>query len=334
MREQPQTYESLCMSQSLLAQQLPRLGGRVDVRPAPYRRPWRFSRSAESAGSRLRPASGGWRWAGLLGLGVGLVGCIAATPPGPGVLSEASQHRLGSATTAASYATVRNAADVAARSPQDLRAQRKAIILAGSFAGGQHDPARKAELLQLVSQAVAVTENSPAACEARSEVGALYDAGGDYNKAGDTWLRNASQCRAYGSLLAAAQSLRRVERCPDLLETARALWSRTPQSEWGNVLNAVNLCSNALSLRQNLSFVPEAVRVSYLEELARQHREAVAAAAREQDRAERQSRAFACRSDCASAGSSCYAGCPAGTYHPNCAANCRALESLCNSHCN
>lgn len=266
--------------------------------------------------------------------GAGLVGCIAATPPGPGRLSEASQQRLSAAAGAASFTAVRNAADAAAASPHDLRAQRKAIILAGSFAGGQHDPARKAELLQLVSRAVATTENSAAACEARGEVGALYDAGGEYNKAGDTWLRNASQCRAYGSLLLAAQSLRKVERCPDLLEAARTLWPRTPQTEWGHVLNAVNLCSNALSLRQNLSFVPEAVRISYLEELARQHREAVAAAAREQERADRAHRSFACRSDCASAGSSCYAGCPAGTYHPNCAANCRALESVCNSHCN
>ena len=293
-------------------------------------------------GSRLQRASGPRALrlvlrrcvAAALLIGAGLGGCIAATPPGPGRLSEASQQRLGAEAGAATLAAVRNAAEAAASSPNDLRAQRKAIILAGSFAGGQHDPGRKAELLQLVSRAVATTENSPAACEARGEVGALYDAGGEYNKAGDTWLRNASQCRAYGSLLLAAQSLRKVERCPDLLDAARTLWPRTPQTEWGHVLNAVNLCSNALSLRQNLSFVPEAVRVSYLEELARQHREAVAAAAREQERADRAHRSFACRSDCASAGSSCYAGCPAGTYHPNCAANCRALESVCNSHCN
>ena len=264
----------------------------------------------------------------------GLAGCIAATPPGPGRVSAASQQRLSEAAGEANLVAVRNAAEAAANRPQDLRLQRKAIILAGGFAGGQRDPGRKAELLQLVSSAVVNADNSAASCDARGEIGNLYDAAGEYNKAGETWIRNAQKCRSYGSMMMAAQSLRKVERCPELLDATRALWPKAPQTEWAKLLNAVNLCSDAVSLRQNLSFVPEAVRVSYLEELARQHREAVAAAAAEQDRQDRYRRASACRSDCSSAGSSCYSGCPSGSYHPHCAANCRALESVCSSRCN
>ena len=67
----------------------------------------------------------------------------------------------------------------AANRPQDLRLQRKAIILAGGFAGGQRDPGRKAELLQLVSSAVVNADNSAASCDARGEIGNLYDAAGE-----------------------------------------------------------------------------------------------------------------------------------------------------------
>jgi hypothetical protein len=241
---------------------------------------------------------------------------------------------LRDAASEANLVAVRNAAQAAANRPQDLRLQRKAIILAGSFAGGQRDPGRKAELLQLVSSAVASADSSAAACDARGEIGNLYDATGEYSKAGDTWLRNAQKCRSYNSMVMAAQSLRKVERCPDLLDATRTMWPKAPQTEWTKLLDAVRACSDRVSLRQNLSFVPEAVRTSYLEELQRQRSEAMAAAAAEQDRQERAQRSSACRSDCSRAGSSCYSGCPSGTYHPNCASNCSALESLCRSHCN
>lgn len=277
---------------------------------------------------------GSWQSASLLLLCcAGPLGCVAATPPGPGAIGTLSQQRMGQQSTAASLALVRGACDAASQNPRDLRAQRKAIVLSTMWAQQHRKEPATTEVVQLVSPAIHTADVSAAACDARGEIGGLYDAVGEYGKAGDAYLRSAKLCKTYGATVMAAQSLRQVQRCPEVLDAVRGLWPKAPQTEWPTMLNAVNACSDAISLRQNLSFVPEAVRTSYLEELARQRREHEAQVAAAAAQAASDRRSSACRSDCYSAGSQCRSSCPSGQYYSSCAGRCSSAESMCRSQC-
>lgn len=259
-----------------------------------------------------------------------LASCVSPTPPGLGTLGPGAQARLSGLPSTASAAAVQRACDAARAPGASERAQRKAVDMALGWIGSYPQSPERGAIMSWVTPIATSLSSGPNACQAAGEVGRLFLAGGDPNRAGDLFVRAAKECGNIEAAVLAVAPLAQVNRCGEAIEAIQGVWPRAQQSEWSALLDGVAQCSTELSLRQNLSFVPEAVRMSYLEERERE-RQAADQAARDAAEASRRAQAQSyCLSDCSSSANSCRNSCNG---HSPCYQRCDSLGSACRSGC-
>lgn len=259
-----------------------------------------------------------------------LASCVSPTPPGLGTLGPGAQARLSGLPSTASAAAVLRACDAARAPGATERSQRKAVDISLGWISSYPQSPERGAIMQAVTPIASNLAAGPNACQAAGEVGRLFVAGGDPGRAGDLFVRAARDCGNVEAAILSVEPLAQVNRCGDAIGAIQAVWPRAPQSEWNALLDGVAQCSTELSLRQNLSFVPEAVRMSYLEERERS-RQAAEQAARDAAEASRRAQAQSyCISDCSSSANSCRNSCNG---HSPCYQRCDSLGAACRSGC-
>ncbi|MFO0574138.1 MAG: hypothetical protein U1A78_09080 [Polyangia bacterium] len=272
----------------------------------------------------------GERHGALAGLLLGLSACVSPTPPGLGAPGPGASARLAGLPALASAAAVQRACAVATSGGASERAQRKAIELGLDFVTSYPQAPERGAVMQWVTPVAESVVGGPHACAAAPEVGRLYFTGGDFNRAGDVFVRAARQCGSVEAARLSVDALGRVNRCGEAIEAIQAVWPRAQQADWPGLLDGVAQCSSPIALRQNLSFVPEAVRTSFLEERERQRQAAEQAAYEAAEAARRAHAEQRCLSECSYAESSCRSSCNG---HSPCLQRCDAMTSTCRSGC-
>jgi hypothetical protein len=258
-----------------------------------------------------------------------LFAACAAIAPGEGSLSKESSERLAAQQKAGEAEAVRFALRAADAAPDDLRAQRKAAELLGGWLGTVKEDERSKAYL-LAAATLGRLENHPEACTTRVEAGRVRLAADDFDGAAKAFATTARECHSVQALRAAAWPLRKLSRCSEVVTLAAQVWPAATRDEWVTVLDTVSMCSDDVSLRQNLAFAPSEVVSDYYALLRKRERERAAEEARfhaEQQRQESRSR---CESECWSARNSCSSGCGSSNY---CYSQCTALESACRAGC-
>jgi hypothetical protein len=271
---------------------------------------------------------------------LGLVGCAQVIPPGEGTSSKAAGERLDEEERSATVANALSALTTADLAPADVRARRKASELAvvALARGRVEDKARvRAASTAVVERLATSTETCiDSALAARVEAAA-----GRLDQAADLLVRAADACHTSRATIAAARALRAAKRCPEAVRAVERGWPNGAADEWIALMDQVSACSNEVSLRRNLGFVPETVREDYFALLAAREREreqrelderadARARAAEERRQSERFEARSRCSSYCGSAESSCISSCAGGG---PCMSRCSALRSACLAGC-
>jgi hypothetical protein len=249
---------------------------------------------------------------------------------GAGSISEQARARLEAAERSDRRVAVTDAIAAAKARPDDVRLLRRAAAMARDLG----EPGGVAGL----EDVLALLARHP--CPGLADIAATRAALGDANAAGDMYLRAARECESIDAAIAAVGPLRTVDRCDDAVAALREAWPRVDASRrgaWLGVLDAVAACSDTITLRRNLSFVPERVYEDYLAVLASrtvQQREAQRRAEIEAVERAAEDRARAstarCESECSAAMSSCRASC---LHDASCYPRCDSVGHVCRSGC-
>jgi hypothetical protein len=104
-------------------------------------------------------------------------------------------------------------------------------------------------------------------CPGLAEEAVTRVAVGDESAAGETYLLSARECHRIDDVVAAAVPLRNAGRCADALPALREAWAQIDHDVPGAgypVLDAIATCSDALTIREHLSFLPADTIDSYL----------------------------------------------------------------------
>ncbi|MDB4956556.1 MAG: hypothetical protein JWO36_4125 [Myxococcales bacterium] len=277
---------------------------------------------------------------------IALSGCIAPVlslvfpparvPAGDGELSEAAKDRLVARPRSALVEATREALDAAVKSPGDVRLARRAAVMVRDVAGG-HDPAL-AEL-QPTTERVLDQLISTQPCPGLVDAAATWIALGDPQRGGSAYVRAAHDCGNVDAAIAAVSPLRGAQRCNEAIAALRAAWPLVDRNDAHAIalLDGVTACSDAISLRRNLSFAPADVVDDYFALLeARRQEQAEQERRSELERARRAAQsqaAFAssqCESECNAAIASCDSSC-AGS--PSCNQRCSSIGHVCRSGC-
>lgn len=265
---------------------------------------------------------------------------------GPGEVSKESAARLEARKTAALATATHDAIGAAAAQPADLRLQRRAaqmVRLAAasdartSATGGEaHGPG------PLVTDAAPLLAHLAelAPCPGLSDAAETWVALREPARAADAYVAAAHRCESVDAAIAAVRPLRALDRCDDALAVLRFAWplihgARAEQAI--RLLDAVASCSDALTLRRNLGFVPDEVVDDYFALLEARRREEEAErrraeqAQRDEEARERAFEASShCDSECSSAVSSCTSSCVGDS---SCIQRCDAVGHACRSGC-
>jgi hypothetical protein len=258
---------------------------------------------------------------------------------GEGTTSDEASKRLAAARQAALVETTRGALVAATRAPGDVRLQRRAAALVRELARGRGDDRDQLVDRALVDRVLGHLATA-LPCPGLADVGATREALGEHGAAGDAYLRCARECDSIEAALAAVRPLRNAERCGDAIDALRAAWPKVDRQRRGaeiEVLDGVAACSDAVSLRRNLSFVPPDVIDDYAalldarQEAARESQRRAEAYQRERDAEERARAAtWRCESECSSAVSSCQSSCSGDA---SCSQRCTSIGHSCRAGC-
>ena len=258
---------------------------------------------------------------------------------GTGDLAKAAHDRLAARKQVALAEATRDALAAADAAPADLRLQRRAAAMVRSCAG---DSGAHAHLAELAPHAAATLEHlvATAPCPGLADVAATWLALGDSAKGGEAYVAAATQCDSPEAAIAAVVPLRAADKCDEAIAALRAMWPKVhgARATLGiALLDGVTACSDALTLRKNLAFVPADVMADYfalLQARRREAREAERRAEVEREREAAQEQASAassqCRSECSAAVSSCEASCQGDG---SCLQRCSSVGHVCNSGC-
>lgn len=268
----------------------------------------------------------------------GLGGCAGAgIAPGPGSVSQAAQERIAAETFAGRVDGFRRACRVADARPDDFRMQRKAGELAAELLerGDKRVPA--GEILRAAAPTLARLDQAPDACMMRLTSARVYEAAGELDPARERFERSARECHQAPAAIDGARLLRQLGRCDDAIALVGAVWPAARPAQFVALMDEVAACSDPVTLRQNLSFVPAEVREDYFNLVAQRER-AAAEAARQAAENEREQRAreaadearSRCESQCSSAVSQCESGCAGSS---QCSSRCASLGSTCRAGC-
>lgn len=270
---------------------------------------------------------------------------LALTAPGgtvadgAGSVTKEAQDRIASRASTARAEATRDALAAADAAPADLRLQRRAVAMVRSCVA---DSDAKVKLAELAPHATATVERLVATtpCPGLADAAATWVALGDNAKGGEAYVAAARECDTPEAAVAAVRPLHAVDRCDLAVETLRAAWPKVhgAKSELAiEILDGVTTCSDSLTLRRNLAFVPPDVMDGYfalLEAREREAREAARQAEIEREREDERQRAWAasssCRSECSAAVSSCEASCQGGA---SCSQRCSSIGHVCSSGC-
>jgi len=253
-------------------------------------------------------------------------------PPGEGKLGDEAKARLEARPQRALASATQGALAAAAHAPDDVRLQRRAGAMVRELA--QHGGVG-----ELAPQATHAIEHlvDIAPCPGLADAAATWLALGDPARAGDAYVQAAKRCDSVEAAIAAVAPLRQVNRCEDALAALRAAWPRVHGKGGIAVLDGVARCSDAITLRRNLSFAPPDVVEDYfalLEQRRLDELEAERRAESERREREAESRAFAassrCSSECSAAVSSCTSSCAGDAA---CLQRCSALGHACSAGC-
>jgi hypothetical protein len=270
---------------------------------------------------------------------IGLLVPAKRVEAGSGTIDPAAVSRIETRAKVALAEATRDALDAATAAPADLRLQRRAAAMMRSCAGDQD---AKAKLAELAPDANRTLERlvALAPCPGLADAGATWVAFGDNAKGGEAYVAAASQCDNPEAAVAAVGPLHAADKCDDALGALRAAWPHVHGAKSKlaiDILDGVVACSDALTMRRNMAFVPTDVLEGYLalvEERARQEAEAQRRAERaqaEEAARERASEASSqCRSECSAAVSSCESSCSGDG---GCMQSCSSVGHVCNSGC-
>jgi len=249
---------------------------------------------------------------------------------GEGEISKPAVARLEAAEEADRVVAVTDAIAAARARPDDLRLLRRAAAMARALGKAANVPGLD-DVLVLLAQ-------KP--CPGLADIAATRHVLGDDTAAGDMYLRAARECASTDAAIAAVGPLRSVDRCDEAVAALREAWPRVDASRrgaWLGVLDAVAACSDTITLRRNLSFVPASVFEDYLAVLAgradRQRESQRRAQAEQAERAsEDRARASTsrCESECSAAMSSCSSSCSGDA---SCNQRCDSVGHVCRSGC-
>lgn len=208
--------------------------------------------------------------------------------------------------------------------------QRKCLVLAG-----EHHQVVEARgggaTLDVKQLASAAHDQAAASCGARVEAARFDAVLGDDASAAKLYTAAVRECSQPGAAIDATWSLKKLRRCPDAIALVGEAWRTLPKTSWIDAMDAVATCSDAVTLRSNLSFVPADVREDYFALLDRRRAEQEQRERQYRERQEREVAASSCRSSCSSAEVSCSGGCFGRG--DACYSSCRSLADLCASGC-
>lgn len=245
-------------------------------------------------------------------------GCaeVQNVPEGTGEVTEASEERLDKERDDARRDATMRAIEAARNHPEDLRMQRKAAALAISTLSSiqdEEDPETSVdELLEKLDPILThLSEESEYVCKTRSEAAFVYEAADRHERAGDLYARSVESCDNLDAALEAAQAYREAEKCDKAIGVVEQAWPQAGKDHQVPLLDAVNRCSSAVNLEQNLPFVSDKVLSEYKKLL--------------EERRERSQ----CISQCRAALSDCRYAC--ATYA--CQDHCEARYHTCMSQC-
>jgi hypothetical protein len=251
---------------------------------------------------------------------------------GEGSTSKEATARLDAAAKTARITAANDAIAAARAHPDDVRLARRAAAMAREIAATDRDQ------LVGIGDILALLAQHP--CPGLADIAATHVTFGDNAKGGDAYLRAARECGSVEAAIAAVHPLRASERCDEAVAALREAWPRVDarkRGAWLDVLDAVATCSDAVTLRRNLSFVPASVFEDYLSVLAaraernREYQRRAEADARAQA-AEDRARAAAsrCESECSASSSSCRTSCGADA---SCSSYCDSVYHACRAGC-
>jgi hypothetical protein len=250
--------------------------------------------------------------------------------PGEGSTSQAAHQRLGEEARQAELDAVTRACRVAAVRTEDVRMQRKCLVLAGEHhqvVAARRD-GTKVDVRQLAG---AARDQAAASCGARVEAARFDAVLGDDASAAKLYITAVRECSQPEAAIDAAFHLKKLKRCPDAIALVGEAWRTLPKASWIDAMDAVATCSDAVTLRSNLSFVPADVRKDYFALLDRRGAEQQRREREYRERREREAAVSSCRSSCSSAESSCSGSCFGRG--DACYSRCRSLADLCASGC-
>jgi hypothetical protein len=270
---------------------------------------------------------------------LGLLAPNSRVEGGTGQITKPATERIANAQRAARVTATRDAMAIAAARPDDVRLQRRAAEMLGEIAGDHEARAQLASSAPppetLLDRLVAL---SP--CPGLADAGAAWVALGDDERGAETYTRASRQCSNPEAAVASAHALHRLNRCDDAITVLRDAWPfvHGASSDVGiEILDGVTECSDALTVKRNLAFVPRDVLAGYaalLDERERQaeieRRRAEHEQARQEAEARAQRAASNCESECSAASSSCDSACQGDS---SCTQSCSALYHACRSGC-
>ncbi len=285
-----------------------------------------------------------WRRAGIVlcaASATALAGCARTIEPGRGTLGKTASERLDREEREAETANALVSLGAADRAPGDTRASRKASELATRAIHSTREKEAKARIVHAAKPTVARLAASGDVCVDAELAARLEEAAEDLARAAELRVRAADTCRTPKAILVAADTLRRDKRCREAVRVVERGWQYAPAESWTDLMDAVAACSDSVTLRMNLAFVPTGVREDYfalLDERARKRRAAEAARALQdavdranaQQEAQLSQRRSACSSHCYNAQSSCMSSCASS---PSCSSYCSSVQSSCLAGC-
>ncbi|HSN27268.1 MAG TPA: hypothetical protein VLT45_13325 [Kofleriaceae bacterium] len=262
--------------------------------------------------------------------------------PGPGEVSKEAAARLEARKRAALATATHDAIAAATARPTDVRLQRRAAQMIRLAASNEASTTEGHAPRSLATEAPPLLAHlaEVAPCPGLADAGETWLALKEPARAADAYVAAAHRCESADAAIAAVRPLRQLDRCDDALAVLRFAWplihgARAEQAI--RLLDAVASCSDALTLRRNLAFVPDDVVEDYFALLDARRREEEAErrraeqAQRDEEARERAFEASShCDSECSSAVSSCTSSCVGDS---SCIQRCDAVGHACRSGC-
>lgn len=261
--------------------------------------------------------------------------CARVVPAGEGQTNALAAVKFRGLAEAGRRQAMEAALAAADARPDDLRAQRKAAELVLDQLETLRDSTELAALYSRAQPMLARLESGPEACTTRVEAGRVRGAAEDRDAAVLDFVTATKTCQSLPAFIQAGYSLRAMGRCAELQTLAPQVFAATDQSHWLSVFDVVASCSNAVSLRGNLSFAPEQAVNDYFALMVtreQQRREAAERAEKEaQGRIAVEENRSNCHAACDKTAQLCESTC--GMANAACLRRCRGDKQMCRAGC-